>query len=153
MFRARNLKVLAWQGYNMLGNRDGEILNEASHRQSKLVNKDDALRSILDDPNAHTHVGIDFVPSLSDWKTAWDFVHFEGFLGARMSLQFTWQGSDSALAAPLVMDLARLVALSLERGEVGVLGHLASFFKAPLSGGSHDFHAQFEALAAYARKG
>ena len=153
MFRARNLKVLAWQGYNMLGNRDGEILNEASHRQSKLVNKDDALRSILEDPNAHTHVGIDFVPSLSDWKTAWDFVHFEGFLGAKMSLQFTWQGSDSALAAPLVMDLARLAALSLERGEAGVMGHVASFFKAPLSGGSHDFHGQFETLLKYARKG
>jgi myo-inositol-1-phosphate synthase len=153
MFRARALRVLAWQGYNMLGNRDGEVLNEASHRQSKLVNKDEALRSILADPGTHTHVGIDFVPSLSDWKTAWDFVHFEGFLGARMSLQFTWQGSDSALAAPLVLDLARLTGLSLARGEAGVMPHVASFFKAPMSGGSHDFHAQFQALMAYAERG
>jgi myo-inositol-1-phosphate synthase len=152
MFRARALKVLAWQGYNMLGNRDGEILNEASHRQSKLRNKDEALRSILDDPDLHTYVGIDFVPSLADWKTAWDFVHFEGFLGARMSLQFTWAGSDSALAAPLVIDLARLTALSLERGERGVMPHVASFFKAPMSGGTHDFHAQFDLLERYGRK-
>lgn len=152
MFRARALKVLAWQGYNMLGNRDGEILNEASHRQSKLRNKDEALRSILDDPDMHSHVGIDFVPSLADWKTAWDFVHFEGFLGARMSLQFTWAGSDSALAAPLVIDLARLAALSLERGEVGVMPHVACFFKAPMSGGTHDFHKQFAALERYGKK-
>ncbi|MFT7670709.1 MAG: myo-inositol-1-phosphate synthase [Planctomycetota bacterium] len=152
MFKARALKVLSWQGYNMLGNRDGEILNEASHRQGKLENKDEALRSILDDPEMHSHVAIDFVPSLSDWKTAWDFVHFEGFLGAKMSLQFTWSGSDSALAAPLVIDLARLTALSHERGEGGVMKHVACFFKAPLSSGTHDFHAQFESLVRYARK-
>lgn len=153
MFKARALRVLAWQGYNMLGNRDGEILNEPSHREGKLRNKDEALREILGDSGAHTHVAIDFVPSLADWKTAWDFVHFEGFLGAKMSLQFTWQGSDSSLAAPLVIDLVRLASLSRARGEVGALAHLACFFKAPLTGGTHDFHAQFDALLAYARKG
>jgi len=152
MFKARALRVLAWQGYNMLGNRDGEILNEVSHRQSKLVNKDEALRAILADGGTHSHVGIDFVPSLGDWKTAWDFVHFEGFLGARMSLQFTWAGCDSALAAPLVIDLARLTALSHERGETGLMPHVSCFFKAPLSGGTHDFHEQFEELLAYAKR-
>jgi myo-inositol-1-phosphate synthase len=150
MFKARALKVLAWQGYNMLGNRDGEILNDPSHRESKLRNKDEALRSLVGDAQMHSHVGIDYVPSLADWKTAWDFVHFEGFLGAKMSLQFTWQGSDSSLAAPLVLDLARLTALSQARGEAGALAHLACFFKAPLTGGTHDFHAQFDALLAYA---
>lgn len=152
MFKARALRVLAWQGYNMLGNRDGEILNEASHRQGKLENKDEALRSILDDSDMHSHVGIDFVPSLADWKTAWDFIHFEGFLGAKMSLQFTWAGSDSALASPLVIDLARLTGLSHDRGESGVMEHVSSFFKAPLGGGTHDFHAQHAALERYARK-
>lgn len=151
MFKARALRVLAWQGYNMLGNRDGEILNEASHRQGKLQNKDEALRSILTDPDMHSHVAIDFVPSLSDWKTAWDFIHFEGFLGAKMSLQFTWAGSDSALAAPLVIDLARFAGLALDRKEKGAMAHVASFFKAPLTGGTHDFHAQYLALEAYAR--
>jgi len=152
MFVARNLKVLSWAGYNMLGNRDGEVLADPVHRQSKLINKDEALRSILEDPDAHTHVGIDYVPSLGDWKTAWDFIHFEGFLGARMSMQFTWAGCDSALAAPLILDLARLTDLSAERGEVGPMAHTASFFKSPLTGGSHDFQAQFEALMEYAER-
>ena len=152
MFTARALKVLSWRGYNMLGNRDGEVLNESAHRHSKLVNKDAALRAILDDSEVDSGVGIDFVPTLADWKTAMDFVHFEGFLGARMSLQFTWQGSDSALAAPLVIDLARMTALAAERGEGGALKHLACFFKAPLGGGTHDFQAQYRRLIAYARR-
>lgn len=149
MFRARALRVLTWQGYNMLGNRDGEVLREASHKENKLQNKDEALRSILGDPDTHTHVGIDYVPSLADWKTAWDYVHFEGFLGARMSLQFTWSGSDSALAAPLVIDLVRLADLAARRGEVGEMPHTACFFKAPLGGGTHDFHLQYRRLLEY----
>lgn len=152
MFKARALKVHAWQGYNMLGNRDGAVLNEDAHRAAKLRNKDEALREILGDDDTHSHVGIDFVPSLRDWKTAWDFIHFEGFLGAQMSLQFTWAGSDSALAAPLVLDLVRLTDLAAARGESGELAHTACFFKAPLLGGTHDFHAQHRALIEYAKK-
>lgn len=152
MFRARALKVLAWQGYNMLGNRDGEVLDEPAHKAAKLRNKDQVLRELLDDDDLHTQVAIDFVPSLKDWKTAWDFIHFEGFLGAKMSLQFTWTGSDSALAAPLVIDLVRLVDEAARAGASGDLEHLACFFKAPLSGGTHDFHAQHERLRAYAVK-
>lgn len=150
MFAARALKVLAWQGYNMLGNRDGAVLADPAHKETKVRNKNDALRRLLGDESVHTHVGIDYVPSLQDWKTAWDFVHFEGFLGARMSLQFTWTGSDSALAAPLVLDLVRWADLAAERGEAGEMAHVASYFKAPLSGGTHDFHAQFAALLEYA---
>jgi myo-inositol-1-phosphate synthase len=150
MFVARNLRVLAWQGYNMLGNRDGSVLSDPLHREAKLRSKGDALRSILGDSGVHTRVGIDFVPSLADWKTAWDFVHFEGFLGARMSLQFTWSGADSALAAPLVLDLARLTELAHRRGEVGEMEHTASFFKAPIAGGSHEFAVQFTRLIEYA---
>ena len=152
LFVARGLRVLSWQGYNMLGNRDGEVLADPVHRQSKLHNKDEALRSILGDPETHTAVGIDYVPSLGDWKTAWDFIHFQGFLGARMSLQFTWQGSDSALAAPLVLDLARLTDFAAERGESGVMAHTASFFKSPLAGGEHDFYSQHARLLEYARR-
>jgi myo-inositol-1-phosphate synthase len=152
LFTARALRVLAWQGYNMLGNRDGEVLADVSHRETKLRNKNEALRSILDDERVHTHVGIDFVPSLQDWKTAWDFIHFEGFLGAKMSLQFTWSGSDSCLAAPLVIDLARLADFAAESGEVGEMSHTASYFKAPIAGGPHDFHAQFQALLAYVQR-
>jgi myo-inositol-1-phosphate synthase len=150
MFAARALKVLSWQGYNMLGNADGAALADPVRARSKRHNKDVPLRSILGNDDLHTKVEIDFVPSLHDWKTAWDFIHFEGFLGARMSLQLTWQGSDSALAAPLVLDLARLAGLALARGEKGEMAHTACFFKAPLSGGTHDFHRQYHALLDYA---
>lgn len=157
MFRARALQVLAWQGYNMLGNRDGEVLRDPSHKASKLESKDAALRSILgggDSPSGapHTQVSIDYVPSLGDWKTAWDFIHFEGFLGAKMSMQFTWSGCDSALAAPLVIDLARFADLAARRDESGVLSHLGCYFKSPLKSREHDFHRQMEALYAYAQK-
>ncbi len=158
LFRDRALKVLSWQGYNMLGNRDGEVLRSETHKQAKLDNKDEALRSILGTGETHSHVGIDFVPSLEDWKTAWDFIHFEGFLGVRMSLQFTWAGSDSALAAPLVIDLARLAEFAARHGEGGVMEHTASFFKAPLASGpegggqEHDFHRQMELLHGYAAR-
>ncbi len=150
MFRDRALRVLSWQGYNMLGNRDGEVLDDAAHRAAKLRNKDEVLRQILPSTEMHTKVGIDYVPSLADWKTAWDFIHFEGFLGARMSLQFTWSGSDSSLAAPLILDLARLADFAAENRESGVMGHTACFFKAPLGGGSHDLHDQYTRLRDYA---
>jgi len=152
MFTGRALKVLAWQGYNMLGNRDGEVLEEPAHKAAKLQNKDQALRELLGSDDLHTEVAIDFVPSLQDWKTAWDFIHFEGFLGAKMSMQFTWQGSDSALAAPLVLDLVRLTDEAARAGHSGDLDHLACFFKAPLSGGTHDFHQQHYRLLSYAAK-
>ncbi|HEX6883888.1 MAG TPA: inositol-3-phosphate synthase [Planctomycetota bacterium] len=152
MFAARALRVLSWQGYNLLGNPDGEALADPGRAESKLRNKAAPLAEILDDDGLHSHVSIDYVPSLHDWKTAWDFVHFEGFLGARMSLQFTWSGSDSALAAPLVLDLVRWADLALARGEGGEMAHTACYFKAPLAGGTHDFHRQFGRLVAYAER-
>jgi myo-inositol-1-phosphate synthase len=152
MFVARALKVRAWQGYNMLGNRDGEVLADPLHKESKLRNKNEALRAILGDDQTHTHVGIDYVPSLQDWKTAFDLIHFEGFLGAKMTLSLTWTGSDSALAAPLVIDLVRLTEFAARNGEVGEMAHTASYFKSPIGGGTHDFHAQFARLLEYARE-
>jgi myo-inositol-1-phosphate synthase len=152
LFAARALRVLSWQGYNMLGNRDGAVLSDPIRRESKLRNKDAPLHAILDDENLHTGVGIDYVPSLHDWKTAMDFVHFQGFLRAKMSLQFTWTGSDSALAAPLVLDLVRFSDFAAARGEAGEMGHTASYFKSPIAGGTHDFHAQFVRLIQYAER-
>ncbi len=148
MFRDRSLRVLSWQGYNILGDRDGEVLSEAGNLESKVRSKDRALQNILGYP-LHTHVGIDFVPSLHDLKTAWDFIHFEGFLGHRMAMQFIWQGCDAILAAPLVLDLIRLVDFALRRGEHGALVHLASFFKSPFGCEEHDFHAQIRRLDEY----
>ena len=76
-------------------------------------------------------VRIDYVTDLGEWKTAWDHIPFEGFLGVRMKLQFTWEGCDSALAAPLVLDLARLASLALERGAAGVVPELGVLLQGP----------------------
>ena len=149
MFAWRNLEIMSWEGFNMLGNMDGQILNHPGNRESKIRTKDQVLPKILG-YSPHTSVSIGYVPSLGDQKTAWDFIHFKGFLGARMSLQFTWQGYDSILAAPLVLDLVRLAALAKRRGESGLMPHLASFFKAPLGVEEHAFHDQFRMLIDYA---
>jgi myo-inositol-1-phosphate synthase len=148
MFKYRNLRVLAWQGYNILGDRDGLVLSDARNRQSKIDTKDSVLASILG-YKPHTHVGIDYVPSLNDLKTAWDFVHFQGFLDFKMALQFIWQGCDAILAAPLVVDLVRFTALSRTRGEGGAMRHLACFFKDPVGVSEQDLHGQFHHLLAY----
>ena len=152
LFIARNLRVLSWEGYNLLGNRDGAVLSQPANRAAKVRSKDEALRRLLADPSVHTGVTIDYVPSLHEWKTAWDFVHFRGFLGAKMSLQFTWQGCDSALAAPLVLDLVRLAEFAARRGEAGPLLHTACFFKSPIGVAEADFHRQVAGLEAYARE-
>ncbi|MCH2111610.1 MAG: inositol-3-phosphate synthase, partial [Planctomycetes bacterium] len=150
MFRDRALNVMAWEGYNMLGNRDGAALADPERKASKMENKDAVLGSILGPGRRHTGVSIDFVPSLHDWKTAWNFIHFEGFLGTQMSMQVTWQGCDSALAAPLVLDLARIALLAQRRGEAGPLRAAAPFFKAPLGSRVHDFHRQMDAFRRWA---
>jgi myo-inositol-1-phosphate synthase len=149
MFAVRNLRVLSWVGHNILGNRDGLVLSDPATRASKLRTKDRVVGDILGYA-PQTRTTIEYVESVDDWKTAWDHVHFEGFLGVRMTMQFTWQGCDSALAAPLVLDLARLAALAQRRGEAGPLRHLAAFFKSPLGVTEHDLARQVAALEAYA---
>ena len=148
MFKYRNLQVLSWQGYNMLGDRDGRVLAHPDNLQSKVASKDSVLQGILGYP-VHTHVGIDYVESLDDLKTAWDFIHFKGFLGHKMSMQFTWQGCDSILAAPLVLDMVRLTQLAMHRGEKGAMTQLAPYFKSPIGCSEHDLHHQFHAMMRY----
>lgn len=151
MFAHRNLRVLSWVGHNIFGNRDGLVLNDPRNKESKVKTKDQVVSQILG-YKPQTHVSIEYIESLDDWKTAWDYIHFEGFLGVKMSLQFTWQGCDSLLAGPLVLDLARLTLLAHRRGEVGILRHLACFFKNPLGVEDHDFFHQFAMLEDYARQ-
>jgi len=131
MFAARNLRVLSWFGQNILGNEDGRTLSDPDARRSKQRSKGETLPGMLGyRPSAQ--VDISYVPPLGDWKVAWDHVLFEGFLGTRMMMMTTWQGADSALAAPLVIDLARLCDRALRRGERGLLTYLAMFFKEPM---------------------
>lgn len=150
MFLARNLEVLSWEGFNILGNMDGQILDHPGNCQSKLKTKDQVLQHILGYA-PHSRVRIDYVPSLGDQKTAWDFIHFQGFLGGKMTLQFTWQGYDSLLAAPLILDLVRLASFAGLRGECGLMPHLSSFFKAPLGVDEHRLGAQYDMLLNYVR--
>ena len=100
-------------------------------RRSKERSKSQALPELLGyTPEAH--VDIRYLAPLGDWKVAWDHILFEGFLGTRMTLELSWHGVDSILAAPLVLDLARLADRALRRGERGLLDYLAVFFKEPL---------------------
>jgi myo-inositol-1-phosphate synthase len=149
MFATRALRVLSWSGTNLLGGGDGATLADPAAAASKTASKQRSLAETLGhEVDGQTH--IDYVPDLGDWKTAWDHVSFAGFLGVRMSLQFTWQGCDSALAAPLVLDLARLTARAHQAGEVGPLGALAFFFKDPIGSTEHRLATQYDQMCAWA---
>ncbi len=145
MFARRNLRVLSWVGHNILGNRDGQVLSDPHNKASKVKSKDALLADLLG-YRPQSLVSIEYVESLDDWKTAWDHVHFEGFLGTKMTLQFTWQGCDSVLAAPLVLDLARLALWSHRRKAAGMQHYLACFFKSPLGVKDHDLGHQYDLL-------
>ncbi|MEJ2858920.1 MULTISPECIES: inositol-3-phosphate synthase [unclassified Saccharothrix] len=150
MFTSRALRVLSWSGTNLLGGGDGSTLADPEHARSKSVSKARGLAALLgEDVSAPLH--IDYVPDMGERKTAWDHVSFEGFLGARMSLQLTWSGLDSSLAAPLVLDLARLLAAAHAAGRSGVQGELGFFFKDPLGSDEHRLAEQSQALHDWAR--
>ena len=145
MFASRALNVLSWASVNLLGGGDGQTLADPATAASKTATKGRGLEAILGRP-VDGPLHIDFVPDFGEWKTAWDHVSFEGFLGTRMSLQFTWAGCDSALAAPLVLDLVRLVARAHDVGEAGPLAALGFFFKDPAGSAEHRLSAQWDAL-------
>lgn len=151
MFAHRNLRVHSWAGTNLLGGGDGSRLADPAHAASKLASKGRTLETILG-PDVTAPVHIDHVPDLGEWKTAWNHVHFAGFLGTGMQLQLTWQGCDSTLAAPLVLDLARLLAVALERGDHGPQAGLGYFFKDPVGSDDHDFGSQLVALERWAAR-
>jgi myo-inositol-1-phosphate synthase len=149
MFAARNLQVMSWVGHNIFGNLDGKVLDDPDNKRTKVRSKDRLLHQILG-YSPQTLVSIEYIESLGDWKTAWDHIHFRGFLNTPMVLQFTWQGCDSLLAAPLVIDLIRFTELAHRRGERGLLTFLSSFFKSPLGVQENDFTRQFQLLQQWA---
>jgi myo-inositol-1-phosphate synthase len=151
MFAARNLQVMSWVGHNIFGNRDGVILDDPTNKASKVGTKDQVVTQILG-YKPTTLVTIEYIPDMADWKTAWDHIHFRGFLGCPMTLQFTWQGCDSLLAAPLAIDLCRLADFEKRRGGRGLMRHLACFFKSPEGVEENDFFKQFAMLEDYAAK-
>ncbi|MFJ9209743.1 inositol-3-phosphate synthase [Streptomyces sp. NPDC102264] len=150
MFVQRALTVRAWSGTNLLGGGDGAALADPAAAAAKNAGKERVLADTLGTaPEGEVH--IDDVPALGDWKTAWDHIAFDGFLGSRMILQTIWQGCDSALAAPLVLDLARLVARAHEAGLSGPLPGLGFYFKDP-DGGPAALAEQFDELLAFAER-
>jgi myo-inositol-1-phosphate synthase len=152
MFARRNLPVMSWVGHNIFGNMDGQVLNDPANKHSKVASKDHLIREILG-YKPSTVVSIEYVPDMGDWKTAWDHIHFQGFLGVPMTLQFTWQGCDSVLAAPLLLDMVRFADVARRRGETGKMTFLASFFKSPYGVTEHNFERQYRWLEEWAEKG
>ncbi|PSQ08240.1 hypothetical protein BRC93_15425 [Halobacteriales archaeon QS_5_70_15] len=150
-FAGRNLRVLSREGHNILGNTDGLVLEEEENGAGKIESEGRLLERILG-YETHNGVRIDYTPSLGDWKTAWDHIHFEGFLGTETKKQFTWESSDSALAAPLLPDLVRLVAYADEHCEGGIQPPLASFFKSTMGVDEHDLSGQLELFYDYAER-
>ncbi|MEU3336533.1 inositol-3-phosphate synthase [Streptomyces sp. NPDC006668] len=151
MFTQRALSVRAWSGTNLLGGGDGAALADPAAAAAKNAGKERVLAETLAvTPEGEVH--IDDVPALGDWKTAWDHIAFDGFLGTRMILQTIWQGCDSALAAPLVLDLARLTARAHEAGLAGPLGELGFYFKDPVGEGPAALGEQYAALLGFAQR-
>ncbi|MFH8791489.1 inositol-3-phosphate synthase [Streptomyces sp. NPDC017941] len=151
MFAQRALAVRAWSGTNLLGGGDGAALADPAAAAAKNAGKERVLADTLGAaPEGEVH--IDDVPALGDWKTAWDHIAFDGFLGTRMTLQTTWQGCDSALAAPLILDLARLLARAHETGLTGPRPELAFYFKDPDPGASSALPDQHHTLLTFAAR-
>ncbi|MEU9589252.1 inositol-3-phosphate synthase [Streptomyces sp. NPDC048193] len=149
MFTQRALAVRAWSGTNLLGGGDGAALADPAAAAAKNAGKERVLADTLGAaPEGEVH--IDDVPALGDWKTAWDHIAFDGFLGSRMILQTIWQGCDSALAAPLVLDLARLAARAREKGLTGPLSELGFYFKDPVGDGPSSLAEQYAELRRFA---
>jgi len=149
MFTERGMHVRSWAGTNLLGGGDGATLADPEAVRSKLVSKNRGLLSLVGE-HVVAPLHIDNVPDLGDVKTAWDHVHVEGFLSTRITLQTTWSAYDSMLAAPLVIDLARLLSLADAAGQSGALPALGFFFKDPWGSDVHAFADQATALRSWA---
>jgi myo-inositol-1-phosphate synthase len=148
-FAARGLRVLSWAGTNLLGGGDGATLADPQAVEGKLQSKNRGLRELTG--GAVTPLHIDNVQDLGETKVAWDHINVEGFLGSRLTLQTTWSAYDSMLAAPMVLDLSRLMALAHAAGEEGHVGALGFFFKDPWGSDEHSFANQTSNLVAWAK--
>ncbi len=156
-FRSRALRVEGWYSTNILGNRDGQALDDPASLASKLETKGGVLDGILGYTVEDHVVRIDYYRPRGDAKEAWDNIDLVGFLGQRMQMKVDFLCRDSVLAAPLVLELARFADLAQQRGESGPLAHLGYFFKSPhVPAGApveHALLAQEEVLLDWVRTG
>lgn len=130
-FRTRALHVEGWFSTNILGNRDGLALSHPDSLKSKVTTKGSVLDDILGYEVEDHIVDIRYYRPRGDDKEAWDSIDLQGFLGQRMQLKINFLCKDSILAAPLVIEIARLLDLAKQRGKAGVFEELAVFFKLP----------------------
>jgi myo-inositol-1-phosphate synthase len=150
--RDRALHVDGWFSTNILGNSDGKALDDPKSLEAKLGTKKSVLDSILGYPVEDHIVMIHYYRPRGDDKEAWDNIDITGFLGQRMQLKLNFLCKDSVLAAPLVIEIARVLDLAAQRGDGGVQEQLGVYFKAPQTRGrepDHDFFAQQRALDAW----
>jgi myo-inositol-1-phosphate synthase len=138
MLKARMLGVSGWFSTNILGNRDGEVLDEPENFRTKEESKLGALEYILQPhlypdlyADAYHKVRIEYYPPRGDNKEAWDNIDIFGWLGRPMQIKINFLCSDSSLAAPLVLDLALFMDLANRAGLGGVQEWLSFYFKSP----------------------
>lgn len=139
-FKARMLGLRGWYSTNILGNRDGEVLDAPENFKSKEVSKLEVLDTILQ-PDVHPElysdishvVRINYYPPRGDNKEGWDNIDIFGWLGYPMQIKVNFLCRDSILAAPIVLDLVLFMDLAARAGEAGVQEWLSFYFKAPQS--------------------
>ncbi len=138
MFKARMLGVAGWYSTNILGNRDGEVLDDPESFKTKEESKLGVLEYILQPQlypelyaNMYHKVRINYYPPRGDNKEGWDNIDIFGWCGYPMQIKVDFLCRDSILAAPLVLDLALFFDLSQRAGMSGVQEWLSFYFKSP----------------------
>lgn len=154
-FRARRLRIEGWYSTNVLGNSDGLVLDSPSSNKTKVLSKAAVLDSIVGYPVPNHQVHIHYYKPRGDSKEAWDNVDIVGFAGTPMQIKINFLCQDSALAAPLVIDLVRLLDVAKRAGERGIQRQLSMFFKSPYhapgESPEHDLFKQEKLLIDWAR--
>ncbi len=138
MLKARMLGLDGWFSTNILGNRDGEVLDEPENFRTKEESKLGVLHYILQ-PEVYPElyakavhkIRIEYYPPRGDNKEGWDNIDIFGWLGKRMQIKINFLCSDSTLAAPLVLDLVLFLDLAQRAGLGGIQEWLSFFFKSP----------------------
>ncbi len=143
-FKARMLGLRGWYSTNILGNRDGEVLDDPENFKSKEVSKLGVLDTILQPevyPDLYGEIDhvvrINYYPPRGDNKEGWDNIDIFGWLGYPMQIKVDFLCRDSILAAPIVLDLALFMDLAHRAGESGVQEWLSFYLKAPQAAGDH----------------
>ena len=138
----RCLGLAGWFSTNILGNRDGLVLDEPANFRTKEVSKLSTLESILvpeKQPDLYTDyyhkVRINYYPPRNDNKEGWDNIDIFGWMGYPMQIKINFLCRDSILAAPLCLDLCLLIDLAARNGRYGTQRFLSFFLKSPM----HDF--------------